>query len=404
MSAAQWRRAMNTGAGRNAWSRPSREPAAARPAAATVARQAPLHAGAAAAEAIRSIGARHVVVMLAVLVYPWVATPFFTFQIGGQAMALGLIALSLTFLGGYGGMVSLAQMSIAGLAGYMVAIFGVAGEAQGGASSLGWPSWIAVPIAIAIATLFATFTGWLSVRTEGIYTIMITLAIGVSFFYLVQQNYSIFGGHEGFNQVHAPVVLDIDFNKAVPYYYLALFWALAGYFFIKYLLRAPFGVALQGVRENARRMNALGFDVTAHRISAYAVAGVLAAIGGVLMAWYNGRISPGSVGTGPMLDILVIAVLGGMRHPIGPFIGAILFVLVQNFAIDVIARERFNLVIGVVFLSIVLFSPDGLLGLWGYVRTRLAPGGVQPNRMSRRVGPTRRVPARLDKGGAPAAR
>jgi branched-chain amino acid transport system permease protein len=337
-------------------------------------------------DAIRSIGIRHVVILLAVLIYPWVATPFFVYQIGGQALALGLIALSLTFLGGYGGMVSLAQMSIAGLAGYMVAIFGIAGEAQGGASSLGWPWWIAVPIGVAIATLFATFVGWLSVRTEGIYTIMITIAIGVSFYYLVQQNYSIFGGHEGFNEVHAPTVLGIDFRHPMPYYYLALFWALAGYFFIKYLLRAPFGVALQGVRENPRRMNALGFDVTAHRVAAYTVAGVLAGIGGVLMVWYNGRISPGAVSVGAMLDILIIAVLGGMRHPIGAFIGAIVFVLVQNFAIDVIARERFNLVIGIVFLSIVLFSPDGLLGLWGYFRTRFPAGGVQPKIKSRGVG------------------
>jgi branched-chain amino acid transport system permease protein len=379
MSAAQWRRAMNSGAGRSAWSRPDGardvpEVAFGRRAAT---RQAPA-IGEAVGGALRAIGLRHVVVLLAVLVYPWIATPFFAYQIGGQALALGLIALSLTFLGGYGGMVSLAQMSIAGLAGYMVAIFGVAGEAQGGASSLGWPWWVAVPIGIAIATLFATFVGWLSVRTEGIYTIMITLAIGVSFYYLMQQNYSIFGGHEGFNQVHAPEILGVDFRHPVAYYYLALFWALAGYLFIKYLLRAPFGVALQGVRENARRMNALGFDVTAHRIAAYTVAGVLAGIGGVLVVWYNGRISPGSVGVGTMLDILVIAVLGGMRHPIGPFLGAIVFVLVQNFAIDVIARERFNLVIGIVFLSIVLFSPDGLLGLWGYVRTRLMAGGVQP--------------------------
>jgi branched-chain amino acid transport system permease protein len=404
MSAAQWRRAMNTGAGRNAWSRPPSAPATARPAVGMLAPQTPAGVGTAIADAIRTIGVRHVVVLAVVLIYPWVATPFFAYQIGGQALALGLIALSLTFLGGYGGMVSLAQMSIAGLAGYMVAIFGVAGEAQGGASSLGWPWLIAVPIAIAIATLFATFVGWLSVRTEGIYTIMITLAIGVSFYYLMNQNYSIFGGHEGFNEVHPPNVLGIEFRQPILYYYLALFCALAGYFFIKYLLRAPFGVALQGVRENARRMNALGFDVTAHRIAAYTVAGVLAAVGGVLMAWYNGRISPGSVGVGAMLDILVIAVLGGMRHPIGPFIGAILFVLVQNFAIDVIARERFNLVIGIVFLSIVLFSPDGLLGLWGYVRTRLLTGSVQSKTRGWRVGPTRREPARTHNGGAAADR
>jgi branched-chain amino acid transport system permease protein len=302
---------------------------------------------------------------------------FFAFQIGGQALALGLIALSLTFLGGYGGMVSLAQMSIAGLASYMVAIFGVAGEAQGGASSLGWPWGLAVLLAIVVATLFATLVGWLSVRTEGIYTIMITLAIGVSFYYLVQQNYSIFGGHEGFNQVYAPTILGIDFRQPIPYYYLALFWALAGYFLIKYLLRAPFGMALQGVRENPRRMNALGFNVTAHRVAAYAVAGVLAAIGGVLMVWYNNQISPESIGLGAMIDILIIAVLGGMGHPIGAFLGAIIFVLLQNFAIDLIDRERFNTVIGGVFLAIVLLSPDGVLGLWVKLRSRLAVSGAQ---------------------------
>ena len=325
-----------------------------------------------------------------VVVYPWVATPFFTFQIGAQSLVLGLIALSLTFLGGYGGMVSLAQMTVAGLAGYMVAIFG----SSSGAISLGWPWWIAVPIGVAIAALFATFVGWLSVRTEGIYTIMITLAIGVAFYYLAQQNYSVFGGIQGFNQVHAPVVLDIDFSKPIPYYYLALFWALAGYFFVSYLLRAPFGVALQGMRDNPRRMDALGFNVNAHRVAAYAVAGVLAAIGGVLMVWYNGRISPGSVGVGAMLNILIIAVLGGMRHPIGAFIGAIVFVLLQNFAIDLIDRERFNLVIGVVFLADrAVFSRRPARSVGTVVPASAA--SIPAKLKGLGVGSTRREPARM---------
>src|SRR5260221_11274825 len=283
-------------------------------------------------------------------------------------------------------MVSLAQMSIAALAGYMVAIFGVAGAAQGGASSLGWPWWLAVVYAVMIATTFATFVGWLSVRTEGIYTIMITLAIGVAFFYLAQQNYSLFDGHQGFNHVYAPTVLGIDFTRPMPYYYLALFAALAGYFFVKYLIGAPFGIALQGVRENPRRMYALGFNVIGHRVAAYAVAGFLAAIGGILMVWYNNRISPGSAGTGMMLNILIIAVMGGMKHPIGAFIGAIVFVLLQNFAIDLVDRERFNLMIGGVFLLIVLFSPDGLLGLWERLRAHLPAGSIQSKLVSRSDG------------------
>ena len=326
----------------------------------------------------RHIGARHVVVLLFVLAYPWFATPFFTFQIGAQSLALGLIALSLTFLGGYGGMISLAQMTVAGIAGYGIAIFGAASAADV-SISLGWPWWVAVLISVVVATACATFIGWLSVRTEGIYTIMITLAVGVAFYYLCLQNYSVFNGFQGFQRVHAPTVLGINWRDATPFYYLALFWSLAGYFFVKYVLRTPFGIALQGIRDNPRRMNALGFNVIAHRVAAYAVAGLIAAVGGVLLVWYNGLIGPGSVGTSWLINILIIAVLGGMRHPIGPFLGAIVFVLLQTFAIDVIDRERFNLVIGAVFLVIVLFSPDGLLGWWAGLKSKLLTprGGVR---------------------------
>ncbi|HWP73305.1 MAG TPA: branched-chain amino acid ABC transporter permease, partial [Methylomirabilota bacterium] len=195
---------------------------------------------------------RHLLVLLAVLAYPWVATPFFTFQIGAQALALGLIALSLTFLAGYGGMVSLAQMTVAGIAGYMYAIFATSGTDI----SLRWPWGLAVVLALVIATICATLIGWFSVRTEGIYTIMITLAIGVAFYYLAQQNYSLFNGFQGFQSVMTPAVAGVELRAPIPFYYLALFWALAGYFAVKYLLRAPFGVALQGIRDNPRRMAA----------------------------------------------------------------------------------------------------------------------------------------------------
>lgn len=361
MSAAAWRKAMNTGAAGHAWSAPSRP--------GTIPSGATLDSQPTFANPIRP---RHLVVLATLLLYPWIASPFFTFQIAGQSLVLGLIALSLMFLAGYGGMVSLSQMTVAGVAGYMVAIFGTSATPEG--VVLNWPWWLAVIVAVAIATLFAALIGWLSVRTDGIYTIMITLAVGVAFYYLVLQNYSVFSGFQGFQKVHPPVLFGIDWRSPVPFYYLALFWALAGYFGVKYVARAPFGLALQGIRDNARRMEALGFDVTAHRVAAHAAAGALAAVGGILLTWYSGLITPGSVGTNTLINILIIAVLGGLRHPIGPFIGALVFVLLQNFAIDLVSRERFNLVIGTGFLLIVLFSPDGLLGLWARLRARLGPG------------------------------
>ena len=283
----------------------------------------------------QAVQARHVVVLALLLVYPWLATPFYTFQIAGQSLVLGLIALSLTLLAGYGGMVSLAQMTIAGIAGYMVAIFGASGADT---ISLGWPWLLAVVLAIMVATVLAALIGWLSVRTEGIYTIMITLAIGVALFYLSLQNYSLFNGHSGFQQIMPPKVAGVQWREPVPFYYLALFWALAGYAWVKYLLRAPFGLALQGVRDNPRRMNALGFNVTAHRIAAHAAAGFIAAIGGILLVWYKTLVSPSALDTGALINILIIAILGGLRHPIGPFIGAIVFVLMQTFGMDVAAQ------------------------------------------------------------------
>ncbi|MFN0159686.1 MAG: branched-chain amino acid ABC transporter permease [Burkholderiales bacterium] len=368
MSGAQWRQAMNAGAGRLAMGRATpAAPATARRGSATtgVAGSAPGRI----ASLVSAMKPRHWLVLLLVLAYPLFATNFLVYQVGAQSLALGLIALSLTFLGGYGGMISLAQMTVAGVAGYMLAVFGASGEA---ALSFGWAWWVAVPIAILVAVIVGTFVGWLSVRTEGIYTIMITLAMGVAFYYLCLQNYTVFNGFQGFQRVYAPTVLGVNLRDPVAFYYLALACALGGYWLVQYVLRAPFGVALQGIRDNPRRMNALGFHVTAHRVAAYAFAAVLAAVGGILFTWYNGLITPNSVGTSWLINVLIIAVLGGMKHPIGAFIGAIIFVLLQTFAIDIIDRERFNLVIGGVFLAIVLFSPDGLLGLWAKLRGRLS--------------------------------
>ena len=316
------------------------------------------------------------------LVMPTFASNFVLYQIFGWSFILGVIALSLVFLGGYGGMVSLAQMTIAGSAGYMLAIFGPSAIT---AISMGWPWYFAIPIALCIAIAFGTVTGWLAVRTEGIYTIMITLAIAAAFFYFTRQNYTIFNGFSGFNGVLPPMLFGVDWGGPIAFYYLTLFWAVIAYFAVLYLSRAPFGLALQGVRDNQRRMSALGYNATAHRVAAYAFAALLAGVGGILLTWQSGQISPGTVGIGPAIDILVIAVIGGLSHPVGAFIGAFIYVILKTFALDALvavglAGERFQLLIGLGFLVIVFWSPDGILGLWARWREsrkidRLLDGG-----------------------------
>ncbi len=303
---------------------------------------------------------------------PTVASSFVLTQIFAWSFILGMIALSLMFLAGYGGMVSLAQMSFGGLAGYILAILGTSGMEI----SLGWPWYVAVPIGILFAVLLATITGMLAVRTQGIYTIMITLAIAAAFFYFTRQNYVIFNGFSGFNLVIPPTVLGVNWGDPAAFYYLCLFFATISYGLVIYISRSTFGLALQGIRDNPRRMSALGYHVNAHRVAAYAFSALIAGMGGILLVWLNGQISPNTASVAAAIDILVIAVIGGLGRPIGPFIGALIYVILKTFALDILeavglSGERFRLLIGLGFLAIVFTSPDGVLGLWERWRVRL---------------------------------
>jgi branched-chain amino acid transport system permease protein len=140
--------------------------------------------------------------------------------------------------------------------------------------------------------------------------------------------------------------------------------AAALYFGVLYLVRSPFGLVLQGLRDNARRVSALGYDAALHRIAAFGVAGFIAGCGGILVCFYNIGISPGSVGLGATVNVLVMSVIGGLGHPIGAFLGSLVFSVFDTFAADLYDRNRINTLIGLVFLVIVLLSPDGLLGLF----------------------------------------
>ncbi|MES1152090.1 MAG: branched-chain amino acid ABC transporter permease, partial [Dongia sp.] len=224
---------------------------------------------------MRPIGPQHVLTVLFLIAYPLVASPFWTVQIGAQALFLGVIALSLTFLAGYGGMVSLSQMTVAGVAGYMVAVFGTNATHP----LFNWPLWAAAPIAVVIATAFSVLIGIISVRTSGIYTIMITLAIGVAAFYFAQQNYAIFNGHSGFAGLPSPIGFGLDWREPMPFYYMSLGVAAISYSAVLYVARSTFGIGLQAIRDNARRMNALGFHVNLQRVVAHGFAGLIASVG-----------------------------------------------------------------------------------------------------------------------------
>ena len=237
-------------------------------------------------------------------------------------------------------------------------------------------------MALILAMIFGAIIGALAVRTEGIYTIMITLAIAAAFFYVTHENYAIFNGHTGIDGIPTPVFLGVDWHAAIPFYYLTLVVAILCWQAVSYVSRAPFGLAMQGIRDNPRRMAALGFNVNAHRVAAYVFAALVAALGGILLVWSYGEIAPGTVSVSAAIDILIIAVVGGIGAPIGPFIGALIYAILKAFALDFLVAvglngARFRMLIGLGFLAIVFFSPDGFIGLWNRLReTSRAAGGA----------------------------
>jgi branched-chain amino acid transport system permease protein len=135
---------------------------------------------------------------------------------------------------------------------------------------------------------------------------------------------------------------------------------MAALMLVSGFVRSPMGLAIQAVRDAPNRLLALGIPVLTPIVTAFAFSGFVAGSGGILNVWFQERVSSFSVGLGPIIDILIICVIGGLRHPGGVFIGAIVFVTLDTFAVDLIDRERFNTLIGVVLLAIVMLAPNGL--------------------------------------------
>jgi len=298
---------------------------------------------------------------------PFLASDFWLTQILGRSLILGITALSLTFLTAYLGVVSFAQITLAGVAGYSVAYF----SANTAGIGVELPWLLTVLLALAFATMAGGLIGLIAKQSVGIYSIMITLAIGMAFFYFTRQNYSIFNGWTGFSGITAPVVFGIDFGDPVAFYYLCLITAVLALGLVICFVASPLGLAIQGVRDAARRVRSIGIPTSTVIVSAYAFSGFIAGLGGILNVWHQERISSFSVGLGPTIDVLIISVIGGMRHPLGAFVGAITYVLIDTYAIDLISRDRFNTVIGLVLLVIVIASPEGILGTLKSLKERI---------------------------------
>jgi branched-chain amino acid transport system permease protein len=316
-------------------------------------------------------------VALAVLALaPFLISDFYLSAVLTKALWLGIAAASLIFLAAYAGMVSLGQVALYGIAGFTLANLVVA---EGG-SAAAWNPWLATVAAIVVATALGFFFGAIASRSYGIYFLMITLALAVLTYYFFGQVTDV-SGFGGVNGVDLPGFVGHPVRTPERLFYIALATSAAVYVGIRYIVRTPFGLALQGIRDDPARMRALGFNVGLHRALAFAAGAFVASLAGILSVWWNTRISPGSISLAQTIDVLVIAVIGGMFRLEGAWVGALLFAVIDNESRGVeLIGERFNTVIGLLFLVIVLISPGGLMGMWAsgseYVRRRLGIGGT----------------------------
>lgn len=324
---------------------------------------------------------------LLLLIFPLFTSGFFTSTVGIRALWLGIAAVSVTFLAGYGGMVSLAQTALYGIGGFtmanLVAADGGAAHIRLFGLNLGdnWtPFWAAIA-GILVATLFGFGFGALASRSEGIYFLMLTLALGVLTYYFFGQVASL-SGFGGINQVPHPSWVGDPLTRPERLYYVTLAVAAAVYLLIRFIVRTPFGIALQGIRDDPVRMRSLGYNVALHRAFAFGFGAFIAGLAGVFSVWYNGQISPGSIDLIRTINILAIAVVGGLAWLEGAWVGAFAFVLidyaVKRWAGDlnvlggsINGVERFETWFGTIFLVIILLSPGGLMGIWKSFMGRL---------------------------------
>jgi branched-chain amino acid transport system permease protein len=313
-------------------------------------------------------------VLVFALLAPQFVSGFWMDTVLTQSFILGIGAASLIFLSAYGGMISLAQAGMMGIAGYalgnMVSQGIPGGETKG--LTLGWDPTLAVVVAILLTIGVGLLFGAVASRSFGIYFLMLTLTYTVIAFLFVSQVTQVggFSPIAGIDEYTPGFVGDVV-NDRQRLYYVALGAAVAVYVLIRYLVRTPFGISLQGIRDEPTRMASLGYNVALHRTLAFGIGALVAAVGGVLFAWWSGQLSPSNIGLQATIELLVIAVIGGLLRIEGAWLGAFAFIWISNEVTNRIPSEglpviggSFNTIIGLIFLAIVIVSPDGLIGLW----------------------------------------
>ena len=307
----------------------------------------------------------------ALALYPLVAGGF-GIDLVTKIMVYGIFALSLELLVGTTGLVCFGQAAFFGLAGYAAVLL----SPQSGVPSLWW----LLPAAMGTAALYALFMGALSLRTKGVYFIMVTLAFAQMAYYLVHDT-PLGGGSDGIYLYAKPVaaigsLVLLDLDKPLSMYWFVLASLAATFVFLTLLLRSSFGRALAGIKANEQRMRATGFSTYPYKLAAFVVSGALAGLAGFLFAIKDAFVNPELLGWHLSGAVLIMVILGGLGHLRGAVLGAFAFALLQELfrseAIFGAFAKHWHLGLGLTIIACVAVLPRGLIGLAALFQRRLA--------------------------------
>jgi len=279
-------------------------------------------------------------------------TPFYL-DLARRMMILAIGALSLNLIMGYGGLISFGHAAYIGIGAYVV---GICAEHELVSGFIQWP------LAIIVSGLFAIIFGLISLRTRGVYFIMITLALA-QMMYFLGVSLDRYGGDDGLPLVERSnfgAVVDITNN--VTLYFIVLGALVLSLLFCKRLINSRFGMVLQGTRSNETRMKTIGFPTLRYQLTAFVIAGMMAGFAGALLANHTDFINPDMMHWTRSGDLIIMVLLGGMGSLAGPVVGALSFILLEELLSGV--TEYWQLIFGPFLILVVLFARGGLLGFF----------------------------------------
>ena len=313
------------------------------------------------------------VVLLAVAVVLPFVVPTYYVQFVSKALIMGMLAMALNLAVGHGGLVSLCHAAFFGLAGYVLALMSPGYDA---ASLL-----LTLPAAVLASAFAALVIGALSLRTRGVYFIMVTLAFGEMLFFLFHDT-GIAGGSDG-AYVNAKPELVIagyrllDLGSPVIFYFVVLTFLVGVIALLTMLVQSPFGHALAAARDNERRARSLGFPIFRLRLIAFVVSGAIAGIAGYFAAAQFGFVAPQMLGWHLSATVLVMVLVGGLRTVTGPLIGALVLIVLEE--VLKATTDYWKLAEGLIIIAIVLAMPNGIRQLWPMIVGAPGNGSDKPD-------------------------